>query len=157
MGEGDGVRRAVVDHDSAAQELRKADESQSMPDALGPGHGAGAPLRRRQRRRQLSRNLHLLWRGMRRSRAHAVAVTVAVAFAARCRRVLRGVGKEEEEGQLRTGVGAGVGAGLISLLNIKRTPVIYPKTLSEVNFSTICVDDGVLLELVVPVIHPSPG
>merc|ERR1712182_124986 len=35
----------------------------------------------------------------------------------------------EEEGQLRTGVGAGVGAGLISLLNIKRTPVIYPKTL----------------------------
>merc|ERR1711924_562630 len=115
------------------------------------------------------------------------AVAVAVAFAARCRRVLRGVGKEEEEavqgeargqlrlpeegeavprhaaergrllelrqeealqarrgvhvvrleeeGQLRTGVGA----GLISLLNIKRTPVIYPKTLSEVNFSTICV------------------
>merc|ERR1712224_715330 len=51
----------------------------------------------------------------------------------------------------------GVGAGLISLLNIKRTPVIYPKTLSEVNFSTICVDDGVLLELVVPVIHTSPG
>merc|ERR1712078_364104 len=63
----------------------------------------------------------------------------------------------EEEGQLRTGVGAGVGAGLISLLNVKRTPVIYPKTLSEVNFSTICVEDGVLLELVVPVIHPSPG
>merc|ERR1739848_766099 len=46
-------------------------------------------------RRQLSRHLHLLWRGMRRSRAHAVAV--AVAFAARCRRVLRGVWKEEEE------------------------------------------------------------
>merc|ERR1712118_205353 len=39
--ERDGVRRAVVDHDSAAQELRKADESQSMPDALGPAPGAG--------------------------------------------------------------------------------------------------------------------
>merc|ERR1712188_184094 len=70
----------------------------------------------------------------------------------------------QEEAQLRTGVGAGVGASLISLLSIKHTPVIYPKTLSEVNFSTICVDDGaqfeefgVLLELVVPVIHPSPG
>merc|ERR1712224_991329 len=98
----------VVARHAPQQGPRHADESQSMPDALGPGHGAGAPLRRRQRRRQLSRNPHLLWRGMRRSRAHAVAVAVAVAFAARCRRVLRGVGKEEEEavqgearGQLR--------------------------------------------------------